>query len=447
MNKLLVLAERNVPRYTSYPTAPHFTPAIDAEAYAGWLAALPRAATLSLYLHVPFCHALCLYCGCHTKATRRPEPVERYAQRLMTEIDLVAAAIGASETAHRVLHLHWGGGTPSILGMRRIEEITAKLAHAFDLSGISEHAIELDPRHVSPPLARGLKQIGVNRVSLGVQDFAPHVQQAIGRIQPAAQVELAVGLLRAAGIERINMDLMYGLPRQSIADVVASAERAAAFRPQRLALFGYAHVPWFRTQQRLIDEATLPGPEARITQAQAACDVLRAHGYVAIGLDHFALPEDALAVAQGRGQLHRNFQGYTTDACDALIGFGASAISRLPQGFVQNHVDLATYSRAIEAGRLAAAKGKALTAEDLLRGRIIERLMCDMGVDLGTFAQKAAPFASEVAALQGLATEGLVRIDEKTITVTDKGRPFIRLIVAVFDAYLPQNDARHSVAV
>ncbi len=257
MSTPLALAERNVPRYTSYPTAPHFSAAVGPERYAEWLGALPRDASLSLYLHVPFCTELCHYCGCNTRAVRKREPVDAYAQRLIEEIALLAPLTG-----RKLTHLHWGGGTPSILGPQWLETIAARLASLFDLSDLKEHAIELDPRRLDKPLLRTLAAIGVNRASLGVQDASPHVQQLIGRVQPFEMVERAADGLREAGIENLNIDLMYGLPGQGTREVARSAELAASLNPQRLALFGYAHVPWFKTHQRLIDDAALPGVEA-----------------------------------------------------------------------------------------------------------------------------------------------------------------------------------------
>jgi len=445
MDTRLALAERNVPRYTSYPTAPHFTPAVGADCYAGWLAALPHDGLLSLYIHVPYCTRLCLYCGCHTKATRRREPIEAYAARLIDEISLVAA-----QARGRVAHLHWGGGTPSILGEDLLHAVTDALSERFDFSALREHAIELDPRLVTPSLARTLAAIGVNRASLGVQDFAPHVQEAIGRKQPFETVARTVAQLQDAGITRINLDLMYGLPRQSIDDVRRSAELAASLAPQRLALFGYAHVPWFKTQQRLIREADLAGPAGRLEQARAASETLLANGFVAVGLDHFARADDDLALAARSGTLHRNFQGYTTDAADALIGLGASAIGKLPQGFVQNAVDIAGYSRAVQSGRFATIKGVALNEDDCLRAHVIERLMCDLAVDLDAVGREMKtdePFADELAELTPLAREGLVQVDGRRITVTAEGRPFVRLAAAAFDGYLRANRSRHSIAV
>jgi oxygen-independent coproporphyrinogen III oxidase len=449
MDNMIALAERNVPRYTSYPTAPHFTAAVDASTYAAWLAALPADATLSLYLHVPYCVEICLYCGCHTKATRRSEPLDAYAASLIDEIGLVAAVL----KARRLVHLHWGGGTPSILGRDRLLRTVSAIAAHFDRSGLIEHAIELDPRCTDAALAAALAEIGITRASLGVQEFSPHVQQAIGRIQPFEEVRDAVRALRDAGITHINIDLMYGLPGQTVADVETTARLAAALEPARLALFGYAHVPWFKANQKVIDTDALPGPAARIEQARAAARTLAQHGYVAIGLDHFALPGDDLAISQHAGRLHRNFQGYTTDSADALIGLGASAIGQLPQGFAQNAVDIAGYARAIAQGSFATVKGIAVNADDVLRAAIIERLMCDLAVDLDqlpnrrTGAPVALPFAQELAGLEPLAAAGIVEIEGRRIVVTAEGRPFVRLVAAAFDAYLPQNRSRHSIAV
>ncbi|HML13018.1 MAG TPA: oxygen-independent coproporphyrinogen III oxidase [Xanthobacteraceae bacterium] len=440
----LALAERAVPRYTSYPTAPHFKPAVDAAVYADWLAALPADAAVSLYIHVPYCAELCLYCGCHTKAVRREEPLAAYADRLAREISLVAGRIGR----RRVLHLHWGGGTPSVLGETRLAALTAQLRRAFDLDGIIEHAIELDPRRTTRGLVSALADMAVNRASLGVQDFSPHVQAAIGRMQPFGAVEETVGLLRDAGISGINFDLMYGLPRQQEDDVRRTVTLAHALRPARLALFGYAHVPWFKTQQKLIDPSTLPGVGERLAQAAAARELLTGFGYAPVGLDHFAQAHDSLARAASTGRLRRNFQGYTVDAADALIGLGASAIGRLPAGFAQNAPGVGAHARAVAAGQFATARGIALSADDRLRASIIERLMCDFAVDLAACpGTEHIDFTREIEVLEPLRAEGLVAIEGTRVTLTERGRPFVRLAAAAFDAYLAQGAARHSRAV
>jgi oxygen-independent coproporphyrinogen-3 oxidase len=441
MTGSLTLTERNVPRYTSYPSAPHFTTAIGPDTYRDWLEALPAGANVSLYIHVPFCTELCHYCGCNTRAVRKRAPVDAYAERLIEEIALIGNLNGA-----RLTHLHWGGGTPSILGPAWLETIAGNLASRFDLSDLREHAIELDPRRIDPPLVRTLKAIGVNRASLGMQDANPHVQRAIGRVQPFEQVERAAHWLRDAGIENLNLDLMYGLPKQTASDAARSAELAASLHPQRLALFGYAHVPWFKTHMRLIDDTTLPNATERLEQARVAAETLASFGYQAVGLDHFALPDDELSVAAREGRLHRNFQGYTTDNADALIGLGASAIGKLPQGFIQNAPDTAGYARAVSAGRFAIVKGLTLSADDNLRAAIIERLMCDLAINLDAFGG-AARFTTELAALQDLAGHGLLAIDGARVTVTEKGRPYIRIAAAAFDTYLTASPKRHSVAV
>jgi len=438
------MLERAVPRYTSYPTAPNFGAAVDAKVYGAWLAALPGKATLSLYLHVPFCRELCHYCGCHTKATLRDEPIEAYAQRLVEEIALVAEHAGR----RRVTHIHWGGGTPSIFGVELLTFITDEIAHRFDLSAIREHAIELDPRYLDRPLAAALRDIGVNRASLGVQDFNPHVQAAAGRIQPFETVKAAVDLLNEFGVDRVNIDLMYGLPKQTEDDVRHTVTLAHSLGPQRVAVFGYAHVPWFRPQQKLILDADLPASAQRLAQAEAAHETLVQFGYRPVGLDHYARPDDKL-VAQG-GRVGRNFQGYTDDDADALVGLGASAISRLPQGFAQNQPAVGNYSRAIAEGKLATIKGIALSADDRLRGHIIERLMCDMAVDLDAAVDEsglAADFSGEIESLQPYCDNGSIEIDGHRIRITEKGRPYLRLVASAFDTYLGQAKSRHSVAV
>ena len=444
----LAASERAVPRYTSYPTAPHFGPAVNGQTYGAWLESLPGSAALSFYLHVPFCQQLCHYCGCNTKAVRQAAPVDAYAAVLSREIELVAARIGC----RGISHLHWGGGTPSILGPDRLRALVGALDARFDLTPLKEHAIELDPRFVNRELVGALTDIGVNRVSLGVQEFSPKVQQAIGRIQPFEVVERAVGTLREAGLTHINIDLMYGLPGQSAEDVRRSVMLAHDLRPQRFAVFGYAHVPWFKPHQKLIDDAALPGSALRIAQARAAHEALTELGYVPIGLDHYATPDDSIAVASRDGRLRRNFQGYTTDRGDALLGLGTSAIGQMPQGFVQNAPATANYSRAIMAGELATVRGIALSDEDRIRSRIISDIMCNMACNLEQFADAGQAsgcpsFASELAELMPFVSDGLVRIEDRHISVTEAGRPYLRLIAAAFDAHLAQSRARHSLAV
>jgi oxygen-independent coproporphyrinogen III oxidase len=437
----LVLAERAVPRYTSYPTAPHFSDAVRPATVEGWLGELTPETSLSLYLHIPYCREICLYCGCATKATRRQEPVDKYLDVLLREVVLVAERTAAQ----RVTHVHWGGGSPSILGEAGFARAVEALARAFDLSAPREHAIELDPRHVDRALARTLAAGGVNRVSFGAQDFAPHVQAAIGRAQSIDVVRASVERVRDAGISAVNLDLMYGLPLQTIADVERSAEIAVAMAPGRIALFGYAHVPWMRKHQTLIRTEDLPGPTERIAQEAAARAVLLSAGYVSIGLDHFARPDDPMAIAARAGTLKRNFQGYTTDRADALIGLGASSISGLPRGFAQNIIEVAPWARAIADGALPVARGVAFTHDDRVRGAAIERVMCDLAIDLNTVAREI-DVQAVAAELAPLAAQGICAIEGTRVRVTESGRPFTRLVAACFDGRR-STAARHSVAV
>lgn len=437
LSNSLVLAERAVPRYTSYPTAPHFHAGVTAVDARAWLGAIDPAATLSLYIHVPFCAAMCAYCGCHTKVTRRFAPIAAYIESLRAEIRLLAAAT----PARRVLRLHWGGGTPAMLGATGLRQVTEALPLAFDLSELGEHAMELDPRGVDAELVQTLAAIGVTRASLGVQDFDPEVQVAIGRIQPFATVRDAVDRLRDAGITALSLDLIYGLPHQTEAKLAHSLALAHALAPDRLALFGYAHVPWMKKHQRLIDAAALPGAAERLAQARAARLLLETFGYVGIGLDHFARPEDALTRAARAGRLRRNFQGYTDDPASVLLGLGASSIGQLPQGFVQNAADIGTYRQAIAAGRFATSRGLALTEDDRLRGSVIERLMCDFAVH-----PPAALLAEAMSALRPLIEAGVVELRDGSIALTEAGRPFLRLTAAAFDAHLSAA-GRFSLAV
>jgi oxygen-independent coproporphyrinogen-3 oxidase len=445
--ELLAKYDRRIPRYTSYPTAPHFGPAVDAAVYSKWLRALPYGQRASLYLHVPFCAALCWYCGCHTRVVREHRPVADYADLLAREIALVADA--APPLAGE--HVHWGGGTPNMLGADELKRLMDRLAPRFNLTAGAEVSMELDPRILTTTQVRGIAAAGITRASLGVQDFDAGVQQAINRFQPYEMTARAVAWLRDAGIAAINFDLMYGLPLQTVESVVASVEQAAALAPDRVALFGYAHVPWMKPHQRLLPEAALPGPEERWRQAEAAAARLTALGYVRVGLDHFARPEDALAKRLADGTLHRNFQGYTTDAAPVLLGFGVSAIGSLPGGYVQNTTDVTAYRRSIRGGTLTTARGVALSDEDRLRRDIIERLMCDLAVDLAAVGARhgRAPeaFRPELARLDPLVADGIARRDGWTVAVTEDGRPLARAVAAVFDAYLDAAPARHAQAV
>jgi oxygen-independent coproporphyrinogen III oxidase len=327
--------EERLPRYTSYPTAPHFSDAVGPEIYAEWLKAIPPHATASLYLHVPFCRAMCWYCGCHTSVARRDEPIAVYASVLRCEIELVARQI---DRRLKVEHVHFGGGTPTIMAPEAFADLIGSIRHRFFVLPSAEIAVEIDPRTLTEQMIHALALGGVNRASLGVQSFDPTVQRALNRIQSFEETAAATENLRRAGIGAINFDLIYGLPHQTVASCLDTVRRCVALRPDRFSVFGYAHVPTFKKYQRRIDEGWLPDSRERFDQACAIANALKEEEYLQVGLDHFALPTDAMAVALREGKLKRNFQGYTTDQGSVLLGFGASAIGRLPQGFVQNEV-------------------------------------------------------------------------------------------------------------
>lgn len=437
-----------VPRYTSYPTAPHFHEGIDDAAYAGWLASLPASTALSLYVHIPFCDRLCWFCGCHTKQVLRYDPIAAYLPSVFAEMETIA---GLLDGRGQAVALHLGGGSPSMLRPEDLISLASRVRQRFDTSRGLEFSIEIDPNDMTEDRYDAFAAAGVTRISVGVQDFNPKVQNAINRIQTFEQTKAVVDGMRQRGVTSVNLDVLYGLPHQTVASVVATVDQALAMNPDRLALFGYAHVPWMKTHQRMIDEAALPDMAERLRQSTAAAERICAAGYVAIGIDHFAKPADSLAVAAGSGRLHRNFQGYTTDEAPALIGLGASSIGCLPQGYVQNITATGEYIRAIRERGLAIAKGLRLSEEDRMRSWIIERLMCDFSVSVDElrdrFRHIAAPVVMEMTyAAQG-DEEGVVWFDGHTFTVTELGRPFVRSIASTFDTYLASGVGRHSVAV
>src|SRR5579871_5927844 len=419
----------NVPRYTSYPTAADFSSDVGTKEHKAWLAGLDAREAISIYLHVPYCREICLYCGCNTKMAVRDDVIDAYRRALEAEIDRVAGLLKARPTVAR---LHWGGGTPSILGPGGLRSVIAMLRRLFLLDQTFEHAIELDPRHVTPALVDALAELGITRASLGVQDVNPLVQAAIGRLQPLAMIETAVARVRGAGIRNLNFDLIYGLPLQTTESIRKTCAHVVAMAPDRIACFGYAHLPRMKANQRRIDESKLPSQDQRIEQAEAMADSLVSAGYRQIGIDHFARPDDALACAAASGRLHRNFQGYTDDGSRVLLGLGASSISTFADGFVQNISDVPKYVGAIEAGRLASSRGCRIDPDDLQRGRIIERLMCDFSVDLSAVAP-GADLSRELAMVAPMVRDGLVEISDAKLAMTEAGRPVVRIVAAAFD--------------
>lgn len=439
---------RSVPRYTSYPTAPHFSAVEESDVYARSLAALTPDDPISLYLHVPFCRQLCWYCGCNMKLATREAPITQYAQTLKREIRLLAQHL---PTRMKISHLHWGGGTPTALVPDDLQGVMETVADCFDILPDAELAIESDPRTLSDEMIRRIGQLGFNRASFGVQEFDPKVQAAINRIQPPDMVARAVDGLRNAGVLGINFDLIYGLPHQTVDTLLNTIELCADMAPDRIALFGYAHVPWAAKKQRLIDEAALPGADERLRQANAAAQALEKAGYVALGLDHFALPSDPLALAAERGALRRNFQGYTTDQAQTMLGVGTTSIGKTPSSYIQNISETGAWARSVKAGKLPVGRACQIDDQDKLRGEVIEKLMCQGRVDLCDVSNRHGVsdgwWHALKPALEEFRKDGLASLDKGVLQVTPMGQPIMRVIASVFDTYLEANVQRHAVAV
>lgn len=438
----------SVPRYTSYPTAPHFHAGVTNGTYRNWLGALAAGSEMSLYIHVPFCDRLCWFCACHTKQILRYGPLSHYLEALYKEIDAVSSLINPGV---RVSAVHFGGGSPTMLKPQDIVKLDRKLRAAFQYLPEVEISVEIDPNDMDDARFDALAQIGMTRVSLGVQDFDPKVQKAINREQSFEQTKAVVDGARLRGVASVNLDLLYGLPHQTCDSVEETMRQALTLGPDRIALFGYAHVPWLKKHQTMIDEATLPDAAQRFEQARRAGALIVASGYEAIGLDHFALPRDSLAKAKRSGAMRRNFQGYTVDPSDTLIGLGASSIGRLPQGYIQNCTATGEYERmAAEAG-LAAVRGYVLSDDDRMRAWVIERLMCDFSFSqtemLGRFGDGAGAILDQAKLLAATDSTGQFERRGDDFTVTEGARPLVRLIAAKFDVYLGKGAARHSAAV
>jgi oxygen-independent coproporphyrinogen-3 oxidase len=445
---LRAYGEARLPRYTSYPTAPLFSAAVDADAYADWLAALTPRDPVSLYLHVPFCRSMCWYCGCNTTISARDEPIANYLDVLRREIEMVSSGIGRRQ---KVKYVHFGGGTPTIMTPETFVDLVGTLRSAYFVLPGAEVAVEIDPRTLTEPMAEALGYSGVSRASLGVQSFDPDVQRAINRSQSFEQTATCVERLRRAGVANLNFDLLYGLPLQTVDSCLETAARCLELRPARFSVFGYAHIPSFKKHQRKIAEADLPDSIERHLQSETIAEALMEAGYIRVGLDHFALPDDNLAMAKREGRLRRNFQGYTDDSADTLIGLGASAIGRTPQGFVQNVVATRDYLARIAENRLATAKGYAFTKDDRFRADIIERIMCDMAVDLpqicrahGTKPESAIVDRSRI---DSLIADGIVTMTDHRLSVSDGAEFLVRSVASVFDAHLAKSMVTHSRAV
>lgn len=439
--------DARVPRYTSYPTAPHFHAGIDGPTVDKWLGEADLAKPVSLYVHVPFCAKLCWYCGCNTEIIKTDAPVANYLDLLLREINRTADFLPGRA---KVSHLHFGGGSPNTLPVEAFHRLMDAIEARFDFLPHAERAIELDPRGLDLERVKAYATRGIDRASIGVQDLDPDVQKAIHRIQPLATVTRAVERLRANGIEVINFDLLYGLPLQSVATIEKTIAEVLALAPARIALFGYAHVPWMKKYQKALERYTLPGQSERAVLASAARQALEAV-YYPIGIDHFARADDALTLAAKSGSLRRNFQGYTTDLAETLISFGPSAISETAQGYAQNEPDLRRWSALVEGGQSSVYRGIALSDDDRLRRAVIERLMCDLNVDLKAMAAcyQADPgvFLPTLDRLEAYAADGMVKIDGWRVSVPEEARIAVRSVASIFDRWLTSDGARHAAAV
>lgn len=433
------LLARPVPRYTSYPTAAEFTDGVGMAEMEAGLAAVGADEPLSLYLHIPYCREICWYCGCNTGAANRRNRLSAYLEALEEELALVASRLGERGV---VQHIAFGGGSPNAIAPVEFVRLLQQIVICFP-RGRPDIAVELDPRTLDADWIATLGAAGVGRVSLGVQTFAPHVQQAIGRVQPAELVERAVRDLRAAGVASVNFDLMYGLPGQSLADLEDTLARTIALAPERIALFGYAHVPQLLPRQRRIDATHLPGPAERFAMAARGHELLTAAGYVAIGFDHFALPGDDLAIAHEKGMVRRNFQGFTADPATTLIGFGASAISQFPGAIIQNEKNAGRYRMRLSADQLSATRGVLRSAADRRRGKVIEDILCRGATTLP--AELRTP--DILAALAPFEKEGLVTREDAELQLGDDALPYARAIAAVFDQYRAATAGQFSNAV
>jgi len=428
-----------VPRYTSFPTAAEFGDDVGPADMAAALANVGADEPISLYLHVPYCREICWYCGCNTGAVNRPERLEGYLERLGAEIDRIAAAL---DGRGRVVHIAWGGGSPNAMSPAQFDRLCARLREAFATTGAA-HSVEIDPRHFGWDWAEALARNGVNRVSLGVQTFSPRIQSAIGRIQPAEAIACAMGRLRASGVGSINFDLMYGLPGQTAEDLSETLDTALSMRPERLAVFGYAHVPHLIPRQRRIDDTALPDAQARFEMAWAAHKRLTEAGHVPVGFDHFALPHDPLALAATNGTLGRNFQGFTADPGRTVIGLGASAISAFPGALLQNEKNAGRWQLRLAGGGFATSRGIRRSARDRATGYAIESLLCRGEAEIAALADAAAVRAR----LAPFVDRGLATWTGGRLRLAEDALPYARGMAACLDPWRATSTVKFSSAV
>lgn len=431
----LGLFDARVPRYTSYPPATQFKPVVGEGQFLDWVHAIPAGGSISLYLHVPFCRRLCWFCACRTQGTQSDEPVRAYARTLLDEIALLKSHMASGVTLSR---LHWGGGTPTMLPPDLMREVAGAVFDAFPLADGGEFSVEIDPNEIDDARMDALADAGLTRASIGVQDFDPEIQKVIGRDQSFEITRAAADMIRARGVASLNADILFGLPYQTPERISASVEKLLSLRPDRVALYGYAHVPWMAKRQVMIPGEALPDPQSRLALFNVAERLFLDAGYDAIGIDHFALPGDGLAVAQKAGRLRRNFQGYTDDQAVALVGLGASSISRFPQGYAQNAPATGAHVGKVRDGHFSTTRGHVFSDEDRWRARIIEALMCDFQVQNAEMIADYGMTAEQLAGLYAPVVERfgeMVQADADGLRIPEPARPLTRMIARMFDAY------------
>ena len=446
--------DQSGPRYTSYPTAAQFHDDISEDEYKKWAQhsnedPIPRH--LSLYIHIPFCDTVCFYCACTKVVTKDHTRSNTYLEYLYKEITLQGKLFDRDRIVEQ---LHWGGGTPTFLDVAQIRELMAVIHHNFTLrtDDKGEYAIEIDPRSVDREKLKVLRETGFNRVSLGVQDFNPDIQKAVNRIQSEEMTRTATETARALGFRSVNIDLMYGLPLQSIETFGETLRQTVAINPDRIAVYNYAHLPARFKPQRRITESELPSPDEKLDILQYTIQFLTESGYVYIGMDHFARPDDELAIAQNKGGLHRNFQGYSTHADCDLVGMGMSAIGQVCDNYIQNVTSLEEYYQLLDAGTLPLNRGIELEPDDLLRREIITQLMCHFMLDIRALVEKwnfdfTSHFTQELTELREMQSDGLLTVTEDTLEIRPAGRLLVRNICMVFDRYLRQGSGDFSKVI
>lgn len=433
-----------VPRYTSYPTAVQFDERFTEEHHISCLMDLCCGERVSLYIHIPFCHSLCHYCGCHTKIVSHTGVISAYIDTLCREIALAAPYVPKDTVVSRI---HFGGGSPNYAPVADIQKILDTVRDTFSVAADVQIDMECDPRLLTLEKIAGLSELGLRRVSLGIQDFDERVQKAVNRIQPLGHVKEQVAFLRQHEINDINFDLITGLPEQTRDSVRETVAETLKIRPPRIAVFSYAHVPWMKKHQKLLEKYRFPSAEERFSMQEEIKETLCAAGYDAIGIDHYALPEDSLSKAQKSGAMRRNFQGYTDDPATSVLGFGLSAISQFKGAYAQNMLDAPSYRKAVEKGRLPVAKGYRLNAQDFAAREVIMQIMCHFHLDLRT-VQNAGAAAAQLARLE---QDGIIRRAGDIISITDMGKPFTRVVAACFDHYFQKDsykkEGRHAKAI